>query len=211
MKQQLPLGGYGNNAACVGSGTVSYGAMAWQFMEQDFTMRSTYGDCEGSTLDDWPITYADLEPCYEKAECEIGVAGDMSPNPFSPPRRKPDPMPPFPLNREGRLLDSAAKRLGFHPFPIPMLRNSVPCGGRNACIARLVGQGTGRQGAFLREPGETLLPGHRTALDLLGSRRPRGGSVPGSAAAAVHAVPRTQPLPRPSAGLLRRPHSRRRP
>ena len=26
-------GGYGNNAACVGSGTVSYGAMAWRFME----------------------------------------------------------------------------------------------------------------------------------------------------------------------------------
>ncbi|RPJ52005.1 MAG: FAD-binding protein, partial [Acidobacteria bacterium] len=34
-------GGYNNNAACVGSGTVSYGAMAWRFMEQDFRMRST--------------------------------------------------------------------------------------------------------------------------------------------------------------------------
>ncbi len=128
-------GGYGNNAACVGSGTVSYGAMAWRFMEQDFKMRSTYGAPEGSTLEDWPLTYAELEPCYEKAEYEIGVAGDMSANPFSPPRRRPYPMPPFPLNREGRLLAPAAKRLGLHPFPIPMLRNSVPYGGRNACIA----------------------------------------------------------------------------
>ena len=128
-------GGYGNNAACVGSGTVSYGAMAWRFMEKDFTMRSTYGALEGSTLEDWPVTYADLEPYYDKAEREIGVAGDMSTNPFGPPRRGPFPMPPFPLNREGRILDAAAKRLGFHPFPIPMLRNSVPYGGRNACIA----------------------------------------------------------------------------
>jgi choline dehydrogenase-like flavoprotein len=79
-------GSYGNNAACVGSGTVSYGAMAWRFMEEDFRLRSIYGALEGSTLEDWPISYADLEPCYDRAEWEIGVAGDMSANPFSPPR-----------------------------------------------------------------------------------------------------------------------------
>jgi choline dehydrogenase-like flavoprotein len=127
-------GGYGNNAACVGSGTVTYGAMAWRFLEKDFRMFSTYGALAGSTLDDWPISYDDLEPFYEKAEYEIGVAGDMSANPFSSPRRKPYPMPAFAYNREGRLLDAAGKRLGFHPFPIPMLRNSVPYGGRNACV-----------------------------------------------------------------------------
>ena len=55
-------GGYGHNAACVGSGTVSYGAMAWRFMPEDFKMKSTYGHVEGSTLDDWPISYDDLEP-----------------------------------------------------------------------------------------------------------------------------------------------------
>lgn len=128
-------GGYGNNAACVGSGTVSYGAMAWRFMEKDFTMRSTYGALEGSTLDDWPVSYADLEPYYEKAESEIGVAGDASGDPFCGRRRKPYPMPPFAYNREGQILEPAAKRLGLHPFPIPMLRNSVSYGGRNACIA----------------------------------------------------------------------------
>jgi len=57
-------GGYNNNAACVGSGTVSYGAMAWRFMEKDFRMKSTYGAPEGSTLDDWPVSYDDLEPFY---------------------------------------------------------------------------------------------------------------------------------------------------
>jgi choline dehydrogenase-like flavoprotein len=125
---------YENNAACVGSGTVCYGALAWRFLEKDFRMRSTYGAPEGSTLEDWPITYNDLEPYYEKAEWEIGVAGDMSANPFAPPRRKPFPMPAFPYSCEGRILDAAGKRLGFHPFPIPMLRNSVPYGGRGACL-----------------------------------------------------------------------------
>ena len=127
-------GGYSNNAACVGSGTVSYGAMAWRYMEKDFRMRSTYGAPEGSTLEDWPIIYDDLEPFYEKAEQEVGVSGDMSANPFAAPRRRAYPMPAFPYNTEGRILEAAAKRLGLHPFPIPMLRNSVPYGGRNACV-----------------------------------------------------------------------------
>jgi len=126
--------GYNNNAACVGSGTVSYGAMGWRFMEQDFRMRSTYGAIEGSTLEDWPLSYQDLEPCYEKAEVEIGVAGDASANPFASPRKKPLPMPAHPYNTEALLLEKAARTLGFHPFPIPMLRNSVPYGGRPACI-----------------------------------------------------------------------------
>ena len=67
---------YSNNAACVGGGTFSYGAMAWRYLEKDFRMRSTYGAVAGSTLDDWPITYQDLEPYYTKAEWEIGVSGD---------------------------------------------------------------------------------------------------------------------------------------
>src|SRR5664279_4801640 len=93
-------GGYSNNAACVGGGTFSYGAMAWRYMEQDFRMRSIYGAVEGSTLDDWPIAYQDLEPYYEKAEWEMGVSGDDSANPFKGPRRKPLPMPPLAPNKE---------------------------------------------------------------------------------------------------------------
>ena len=55
-------------------------------------------------------------------------------NPFAAPRKKPYPMPAFPYNKEGQLVVEAAKRLGLHPFPIPMLRNSVPYNGRPACI-----------------------------------------------------------------------------
>jgi choline dehydrogenase-like flavoprotein len=126
-------GAYGNNAACVGGGTLSYGGQAWRFAAQDFRMRTTYGRPDGSTLEDWPLTYDDLEPFYEKAEYEIGVSGEAA-NPFAAPRRKPFPMPPFAYNTEARRLEAAARRLGFHPFPIPMLRNSVPRDGRSACI-----------------------------------------------------------------------------
>ncbi len=127
---------YNNVAACVGSGTVSYGAMAWRFMREDFKMKTTYGPVEGSTLDDWPVTYEELEQCYEKAEWEIGVSGDASLNPFAAPRNKPYPMPPFAYNKEAKILDTTMKRMGLHPFPIPMLRNSITRNGRAACVRR---------------------------------------------------------------------------
>ncbi len=127
-------GGYNNNAACVGGGTLSYGAQAWRYMPQDFRMRSTYGAPEGSSLEDWPISYDDLEPFYEKAEYEIGVSGDYSGTPFHGPRRRPLPMPPLPPGREFSILEPAAKRLGLHPFHIPMARNSVPYNGRGPCM-----------------------------------------------------------------------------
>jgi len=127
-------GAYSNNAACVGSGTVSYGAMAWRYMAQDFRMKSIYGCPPGSTLDDWPITYDDLEPFYEKAEWEMGVSGDVAPDPFHAPRRRGLPMPPLPPNREYEILKPAALRKGWHPFDIPMLRNSVPYNGRGPCM-----------------------------------------------------------------------------
>jgi choline dehydrogenase-like flavoprotein len=128
---------YNNVAACVGSGTVSYGAMAWRFMREDFRMKTTYGHIEGSTLDDWPISYDELEQFYEKAEWEIGVSGDAALNPFAAPRKKPYPMPAFAYNKEASILESAMKRLSLHPFPIPMLRNSVPRNGRAACARRV--------------------------------------------------------------------------
>jgi choline dehydrogenase-like flavoprotein len=127
-------GAYQNNAACVGGGTLSYGAQAWRYLPQDFRMRSTYGAPQGSSLEDWPISYDDLEPFYEKAEYEIGISGDSSGTPFHGPRRRGLPMPPLPPNREFEILEPAAKRLGLHPFPIPMARNSVPYNGRGPCM-----------------------------------------------------------------------------
>jgi choline dehydrogenase-like flavoprotein len=129
--------GYGSHiASCVGSGTVVYGAMAWRYMPEDFKMVSTYGKVEDSTLADWPISYDDLEPYYEKAEWEIGVSGEAGANPYEPKRNKPYPMPAFEQNEDGKVLSAACNRLGLHPFSIPMARNSVPYDGRAGCLRR---------------------------------------------------------------------------
>ncbi|MBR7106131.1 MAG: GMC family oxidoreductase, partial [Opitutales bacterium] len=131
-KSWIPLSA--DIAACVGSGTVTYGAMGWRFMPQDFKLKTLYPEIKDSALADWPITYDELEPFYQQAEYEVGVSGDMSTNPFAPPRKKPFPMPAFEYNREDAdVIIPAMKRLGLHPFPIPMLRNSVRYNGRAAC------------------------------------------------------------------------------
>src|SRR6266581_7535035 len=75
----LPILNYGNQA---GGGTVHYGTLSWRFHEDDFRARSQtierYGASaipEDSSLADWPLTYGDLEPFYDRAEYELGVSG----------------------------------------------------------------------------------------------------------------------------------------
>ncbi len=124
---------YQNNAATVGSGTVVYGAMAWRFLPDDFRMASRYGVPEGSSLADWPIAYADLAPAYEQAEWELGVSGDEESAGKRRPRHRPYPMPPLPLTAAGRILRQGAASLGWDTQTVPLLINSVPRGGREAC------------------------------------------------------------------------------
>ncbi len=123
---------YGRLPADVGGGTVYYGAHAWRLHPETFRLPSYVGRVPGSSLTDWPITYDDLEPYYEKAEYDIGVSGDEGP--FSPPRRKPLPMPPLPNNKEAEVLWPAALRLGWSPFHSPVAITSQPYHGRAACI-----------------------------------------------------------------------------
>ena len=60
---------YGNQA---GGGTVHYGTLSWRMHEDDFRARSQtverYGASaipQDSSLADWPLSYADLEPYYD--------------------------------------------------------------------------------------------------------------------------------------------------
>jgi len=126
---------YHNNAACVGGGTRVYGAQAWRFMPADFRMASTYGVPEGSSLADWPITYEDLEPFYERAEWELGVAGDGEALRGQVPRRRDYPMPSVPGSPQTVALKRGAEQLGWVTTPVPLLINTVPFDGRAACIA----------------------------------------------------------------------------
>lgn len=126
-------GAWSNNAMTVGGGTRVYGAQAWRFAPRDFRMASTYGVPDGSALADWPISYDDLAPYYERAEWEVGVSGGDD-GTWAGPRRRPLPMPPLPAGATRRRLADAASALGFATVPVPLLINSRPHLGRAACV-----------------------------------------------------------------------------
>src|ERR1700739_4517039 len=123
---------YGNSA---GGGTVQYGAVSWRLHEDDFRARSQtierYGASaipEDSSLADWPLSYSDLEPYYDRAEYELGVsgkAGNLQGNKINggnvcePPLRRDYPRPPLRDDQSGVIFHDAANNLGYHPFPTP--------------------------------------------------------------------------------------------
>ncbi len=125
-------GGWGANATTAGGGTRVYGAQAWRFAPTDFAMAGSYGVPAGSALADWPISYADLEPYYSRAEWEIGVCGDVG-GAHAGPRSRAFPMPPLPTGPTTELLSTAARRLGLGTMAVPLAVNSGPYLGRPGC------------------------------------------------------------------------------
>ena len=67
-----PAVGYGRQ---VGGGTVHFTANYWRFHEVDFEEQTRWVSIAGTSLADWPMKYAELEPYYTKAEHEIHVKG----------------------------------------------------------------------------------------------------------------------------------------
>jgi choline dehydrogenase-like flavoprotein len=149
---------WSNNAMTVGGGTRVYGAQAWRFCPEDFRMASTYGVPVGSSLADWPISYEDLEPDYDRAEWEIGVSGDPTGNTYAGPRRRGYPMPPIRPNTTTALLSEGAKVLGLNTSPVPLLINSTPYNGRGACIHCGACVGFGCPGEFKNDTRNTVIP-----------------------------------------------------
>jgi len=125
---------YHNNAACVGGGTRVYGAQAWRFHPDDFRMATKYGVPEGSSLADWPISYETLEPFYERAEWELGAAGNGDSIQHQIPRKRNYPLPAVGPSAQTVALQNAARQLGWVTTPVPLLINTEPYGGRAACI-----------------------------------------------------------------------------
>jgi choline dehydrogenase-like flavoprotein len=121
-------------ARTVGGSSTHFTANYWRFHEIDFVERSRLGSIAGTGFEDWPITYAELEPYYTKVEWDIGVSGLAGASPFDPPRTRPYPMPPLPVKSSGVLLERGARKLGLHPFPAPMAINSQLYRGRPPCV-----------------------------------------------------------------------------
>lgn len=116
----------------VGGSSVHFTANYWRMRPIDFKERSLLGEISGTGFADWPVSYEELEPYYGRVEWEVGVSG--APGPFDPPRSRPYPVPPLPLNSSGALLEKGARKLGWHAQPAPMAILSQPHNNRAACM-----------------------------------------------------------------------------
>jgi len=142
----------------VGGGTVHFTANYWRFHEIDFIEASKKGTIPGTGFADWPITYADMEPYYTKAEWDLGVSGQAGASPFDPPRSKPYPLPPMPVKSSGVLFEQGARKLGYHPFPAPMAILSQSYQGRLACAHCGFCMGFGCEMGAKSSPLPTMVP-----------------------------------------------------
>jgi choline dehydrogenase-like flavoprotein len=125
--------GAGWLANCVGGGTVHMSGFFLRLHEIDFKMKSVYGDLPHSAVEDWPITYQQLEPWYDKIEYLLGVGGIAGQNPFDEPRRMPYPLGPIKEHPFTAPFDRATKKMGLHPYSTPRAVLSAPYGGRPPC------------------------------------------------------------------------------
>ena len=120
--------------AGVGGAGVHWNAQIWRFQPSDLVARShleaRYGKAalEGLTIQDFPVTYDELEPYYTQFDRLVGtggqagnIRGEKQPggNPFEGPRSEEFPNPPMRMTYGPTLFAEAARRLGHQPFPQP--------------------------------------------------------------------------------------------
>ena len=106
----------------VGGTTTHWSGATPRFMAHEFQALSTYGEVEGAMLLDWPITLADMEPYYDRAEKAIGSTHRHG-------------RPPLPANNNYKVFANGAERAGYKYFATgPYGTNAEPYDGRPASI-----------------------------------------------------------------------------
>lgn len=105
----------------VGGSTTHWAGASLRFQEHEFKTLSTYGKIEGANLLDWPVTLAELEPYYAKAEAKMGVTGTNN-------------WPRLPGNNNFKVLKAGADKLGYKECHTGnMAINSGERDDRNSC------------------------------------------------------------------------------
>ena len=119
----------------VGGAGVHWNGITWRWNEIDHALHSHYQQHYGRSfipkdmpLQDWGVSYAELEPYYDKFERTAGVSGkagnlrgELQPggNIFEAPRERDYPLPPLEPAYGQLLFHEAAQQAGYHPFPRP--------------------------------------------------------------------------------------------
>jgi choline dehydrogenase-like flavoprotein len=110
----------------VGGSTIHWSAHFPRFHPSDFRVRSLDG-----VADDWPLTYAHLEPFYDLNDGMMGVAG-VTGDPAYPPK-SPRQTPAIPLGKLGITMVRGFETLGWHWWPSDSAILTQPYDGRQAC------------------------------------------------------------------------------
>ena len=110
----------------VGGSTVHFCAQWVRMRAQDFRVRSVDG-----LADDWPISYAEMRPFYERIDQEMQISG-MTGDPAYPPGPAPA-LPPIPIGPLGRKAAQGMNELGWHWWPAAHAIRSQEVGNLAAC------------------------------------------------------------------------------
>ncbi|MEL7205285.1 MAG: GMC family oxidoreductase [Pseudomonadota bacterium] len=106
----------------VGGTTTHWAGATPRFLDYEFKARSTYGDVEGATLLDWPITLEDMAPYYDAAEKAIGSTHVHG-------------RPPLAANNNYKVFANGAERVGYTKYATgPYGTNAEPYDGRPGSI-----------------------------------------------------------------------------
>ncbi len=146
---QARRGGPSPMMNAIGGTSIHYHAQSWRLKPWDFKtvseVKKRYGAGYlpvGSTVEDWPVGWSDIEPYYDIVEHEVGVSGkagniqgklDKEGNIWEGPRSREYPMPHLRSCDYLELMKKAARGLGWNPFHSPAAINSVPYNGHAAC------------------------------------------------------------------------------
>ena len=117
----------------VGGSTIHFCAQWARMRPADFRTRSLEG-----VGDDWPISYEELLPSYERLDVDMNVSG-IGGDPAYPPGAPP-PLPPLSIGKIGRKAAEGMNKLGWHWWPaahaIPSQATATqaPCARRGTCM-----------------------------------------------------------------------------
>lgn len=122
------------NGSMVGGSSNLMSGYFHRMKPNDFKLKSVYGEIEGANVADWPISYEELEPYYEKVERVVGVSGNITKHKFSEPRSTPN-FPHAKLEENGvtKWFDLACANLGFESIPTPRAILPHAALGRKGC------------------------------------------------------------------------------
>ncbi|MEK3952147.1 GMC family oxidoreductase [Psychrobacillus sp. FSL K6-1464] len=168
--RSLPMRSYGSFLLGVGVGGsgAHWNGQNFRFLPYDFELRSKTIEKYGldkipadMTIQDWGITYDEIEPYYDQYEKMAGISGED--NPLGGRRSNPFPTPAMKKTEAMRLFDEATKKMGYHPYVQPSANLSEnytnPDGiSRVACQYCGFCERFGCEYGAKAEPGVTVLP-----------------------------------------------------